>query len=212
MGDRRLGKAVSETVALLGQPDPRSFRSQERLYKAMKARFILSPQKRASAQIHIRWGAFLGGSCTAPRLIYGAGVGVRGYSGDAFPLRVGRRGGAPALQRRGDSASSAARGRGEAPPRARALPRLAFWAAANRDVSFDRGTSLLSLAPGPADSGCSLQGDPRRAPESIQAGCAMQAGWPPCGSPHGRDEVPLCSALWLALPRTLLLSALFFFF
>ena len=65
---------------------------------------------------------------------------------------------------------------------------------------------------GPADSGCSLPGDPRRAPESIQAGCAMQAGWPPCGSPHGRDKVPLCSALWLALSRTLLLSAFFFFF
>ena len=138
--------------------------------------------------------------------------GVRGHSWDAFPLRVGRRGGAPALQRRGDSASAAARGSGEAPPRARALPRLAFWAATNLDVSFDRGTSLLSLAPGPADSGCSLPGDPRRAPESIQPGCAMQAGWPPCGSPHGRDKVPLCSALWLALSRTLLLSAFFFFF
>lgn len=53
----------------------------------------------------------------------------------------------------------------------------------------------------------------------------MQPGWPPCGSPHGRDKVqhscpscswdcpsPLCSALWLALPRSLLLSAFFFFF
>lgn len=157
---------------MLGQPDPRSFRSQKRLYEAMKARFILSPQKRASAQIHIRWGAFLGGSCTAPQLVYSAGAG----SGATAGTRVGRRGGAPALQRRGDSASSAGRGRGEAPPRARAPPRLAFWAATNLDASFDRGTSLLSLAPGPADSGCSLLGDPRRATEPIQAGWP-HAGW-----------------------------------
>ena len=81
MGDRRLGKAVYETVGLLGRPDPRSFRSQERLYKAMKARFILSPQKCASAQIHIRWSAFLGGSCTAPRLIYSSGAGSGATAG-----------------------------------------------------------------------------------------------------------------------------------